>query len=435
MEDLFDLYLEYSSNTEIPAFFSRWCLLSGIGSYLGRSVHLQHGHTKIYPNMYCMLVGSPGTRKSSAIKMLRRVLTECGYSTWAAEKTSKEKFLADMEGSADAAIDTDSFLDSNLFGSGDESAREIFIAADEFNDFIGTNNLEFISLLGTLWDYTGTYRHRLKTGRSVVVHEPTVSILGGNTQKGFSIAFPPDILSQGFFSRLLLIYGESNGKSIPFPEPPDATATQQLVERLQRIKQRVAGTTQLDSRAKSLLEQIYRTTRSTYDPRFETYFTRRFNHLLKLCLILSASREASTISELDVIRGNTVLTHTERLMPKALGEFGRAKNADVTSKVISVLVNAQYPMHMKEIWKYVATDLDRMDMLAEILRNLNLADRITMMGDGRILPRLEVVDYTDSNLVDWSYLTTEERGVQGEECAQLDSLPENVVPFKLAENF
>ena len=150
--DFISQYLTYAGETEVPAFFSRWAALSGIGAYLGRQYYFQHGHFNIYPNQYCMLIGSPGTRKSTAIKLMRKLLQDAGYSTIAADKTTKEKFMLDLAG-ADEPVSTEDILETNLFGDlANEQDAEMFVMADEFNDFFGNGNIEFISLLGTLWD-------------------------------------------------------------------------------------------------------------------------------------------------------------------------------------------------------------------------------------------------------------------------------------------
>ena len=96
MRDFFDLYLQYTKDTEATATFHRWSAIVGIGAYLERNVWVQHGASKIYPNHYVMLLGESGSRKSAAIKGFVRILKEAGYKTLAAEKTSKEKFSADL---------------------------------------------------------------------------------------------------------------------------------------------------------------------------------------------------------------------------------------------------------------------------------------------------------------------------------------------------
>lgn len=408
-------YLHYVGDTEAPVFYHRWSAISMIGAYLGRQYSFSLGHFELYTNMYTMLIGDPGTRKSTAIKIAKKIITSAGYDKISADKSSKEKFMLDLAGVDDdsSGKSVDELLDSNLWGDstdGDADA-EMYIACDEFNDFIGLGNMEFISLLGNMWDYNGDFKNRIKTGKSVVIHNPTVSILGGNTSTSFANAFPPDTLGQGFFSRLLLVNGESTGKRITFPEMPSMERTAAIVKGLQRIKIEVRGPAKLTPVARDLLDKIYKVTPQMADTRFVSYSNRRFTHLLKLCLIISASEYSTTITEAHVVEANTLLTHTEHLMPKALGQFGKGRNSDITNKVMNILGDATSPMAIKDIWKYVHNDMERINDLVDMLRNLLTAEKVFAVS-GAYLSKPQVIEEVNNDMLDYSYLTHEERNMR-----------------------
>lgn len=411
-DDFFSLYFQYTSDTEVPTFFHRWTSIVGIGAFLGRGISFSHGHFSIHPNIYCMLIGSPGTRKSTAIKLMERVLKKAGYNTIAADKTSKEKFLLDLgqykdEPNTKGAVDLDTW---DLLGeSGAEIDKEILIAADEFNDFIGLGNHDFISLLGNLWDYNGNYENRIKNGKSVNIYNPTISILGGNTPTGFSLAFPTEILGQGFFSRLLLIYGEPSGRKITFPSEPSQESTAAIVEYLQAIKKKCFGAVTRTAGANKLLDKIYKEWGGIDDVRFESYANRRFTHLLKLCLIVTASRLSTEITEFDVVYTNTILSHAEHLMPRALGEFGKARHSGTVHKVMQVLDATDTVMTVPDLWKHVVQDLEHITDLGDILRNLVMAEKIQGVAGG-FLPRKKVLKEVSNDTVDYGLLTAEELG-------------------------
>lgn len=412
-DDFFSLYFQYTQQGEVPAFFHRWSAIVGLGSFLGRSVCVNHGHFSLYPNIYCMLIGSPGTRKSTAIKVMKGLLQKAGYTTIAADKTSKEKFLLDLAGEDSGSMlpEKEISLDTlNLFGEfADETDKEMLIAADEFNDFMGLGNHDFISLLGNLWDFNGVYRSRIKNGKSVSVYNPTVSILGGNTPTGFALAFPTDILGQGFFSRLLLVYGEPNGKKVAFPKAPCPYLAGELVERLVATKTKCVGAMEIEPSAQKLLEKIYTAWGGIDDVRFDTYSNRRFTHLLKLLLPITAARLGKKITEADVVYANTILTHTEHLMPKALGEFGKAKHSDTVHKVIQILESADLPLGLTDLWKYVMQDLEKLSDLADILKNLTVADKVQTVNGKFLCKRKVIVEVTD-DMVDYGLLRKEEIG-------------------------
>lgn len=380
---LFDLYAEYAKNTEPPMIFHRWSLLTCLGAQLGRQYYLPFGDFNVFPNMYVMLIGDPGTRKSTAIKLSKKLLGSSGYDKFAATRTSKEKFLLDLEGIEDDTgkiVDTNKAM-SNLFGddfvAGDP--REVFVVADEFNEFVGSGNLEFLSLLGSLWDWddpSQPFKQRLKTSRSVNIFQPTISILAGNTHAGFSEAFPPQSIGQGFLSRLLLIYGEHSGIKIARPVSPDEKLKADLAQCLVDIKTKVTGEAIISNRANGMLETIYRTYEGIDDVRFRHYTTRRHTHLIKLCLLVSAANLRTEITAEDVLFANTLLTFTEHRMPQALGEFGKSKNSDVAARVISVLSEADGPLDVNEIWKHVQSDLDKIEDLNRMLAGMLHGDKI-----------------------------------------------------------
>lgn len=378
---LFDKYFKYVDKTEPPLIFHRWSLLASLGAMLGRQYWVPHGEFNIFPNLYCMLIGDPGTRKSTAIKLSKKILSGAGYKTFAAERTSKEKFLVDLEGveGEDGKINKNGVMEE-LFGEGASGEpKEVFVVADEFNDFAGTGNMDFLSLLGTLWDWDDPfepYKQRLKTSRSVAIFQPTVSILSGNTHDGFNAAFPPQAMGQGFMSRLLLVFGEDSGKRFTFPERPSDAVRGDVIDYLLQIKQTVHGPATVTEKAHGMLDTIYRTFAGLEDARFKHYSTRRFTHLLKLCLLVSAANKRTMIGANDVLFANTLLTFTEHRMPQAMGEYGKAKNADVAARILSVLSTAKTPLQHGALWKQVSADLDRMEDLQKLLAGLAQAGKI-----------------------------------------------------------
>ena len=418
MTDLITSYLEYTSNTEPPAIFHRWSILTCVAAYLSRDIHINHGHFTIYPNLYTLLIGSAGSRKSSAINIAKGLLKQSGYSNFSPTKTTKEKFFIDMAEHSTCGVDgVEDFLEQTLFGDKEDdtsSVSEMFIVAGEFNTFFGNNILDFVTDLGELWDYNGRFESKVKNSKSVQIMNPTINILGGNTPTGFSAAFPIEILGQGFFSRTLMIYGERTREKITWPEPPDPKHTEELLITLRAIKAQAiqSGLITISGEAKEILNTIYMRWNDLDDARFESYSNRRFTHLLKLCMIITAIRLSSIISAEDVIYANTILSYAEHFMPKALGEFGKAKHADVAHKILQVLESTNDPLGSVDLWKYVHTDLDKPSDLSTILENLVRAEKIQVFK-GKFLPRKKAVREVNGDLksavINFNLLSKEER--------------------------
>lgn len=404
-EDLFTLYFQYVEDTESPIQFHRWSLIASVGALLGRNFWMPFGTSRIFPNSYIMLVGNPGTRKSSAIKGVKKILSRVGYDKFSADKTTKEKFLLDLEGlpenygeqygsrtsprssgtssvSASDVLRNLTFDDDAPVVGGDP--REIFVCADEFNEFTGSGNLDFFSLLGALWDWDdehGTYKYRLKNSKSLSIYQPTISILGGNTHVGIQTGFPAETIGQGFMSRLLFIHGEPSGKKIAFPKKPPEELAERLVQFIGEIKEQVKGEAKLMPDAERALDAIYRTWQEIDDFRFKHYSTRRFTHLIKLVLICAAMRKSTTVGIQDVLLSNTLLTHAEHQMPKALGEFGKSRNSEVAQIVMSKLYDTKKALSVPELYSVVQRDLDKKEQLVDILSMLQSSGKIQFVKE------------------------------------------------------
>lgn len=427
--DLFKLYFEYTRDTEAPTIYHRWSLIGGLGAFLGRRFWLQFGEGKVYPNSYIMLIGNPGTRKSSAIKTAKRTLVAAGYETFAAERTTKEKFLLDLEGHGDGSPGSGSYdggevpankrtgatardVLANLdLGTGGEDhdgiPREVFITADEFNEFAGAGNLDFLSTLGALWDWDDEalpYRQRFKNSKSISIYQPTISILGGNTHQSFQAAFPAAAIGQGFLSRLILVHSEPSGRKITFPKPADERLLIAIGEKFNAIKENVRGEASMTDSARNALDTIYKTWPEIEDYRFKHYSTRRFTHLLKMCLICAASRCTTRIDIPDVLLANTILAFTENSMPKALGEYGKQRFAEASQALMTALYETKTPMKFEELYKVVQRDIEKRDQLLDILNNLQAAGKIRALENRQgFLPMQRPVNsrlvYTDFKLL------------------------------------
>lgn len=435
MDDFLSAYLDYTSDTEAHRIYHRWSAITTIGATLGRNTYISFGHFKLYPNFYCMLLGEPGARKSSAIKLIKKLAAQAGYETFAADRSSREKFLLDL-GGEDYEEDNrelagkvrrangHNVTEMNLWGSSSSATeiKEVFIVADEFNEFVSAGNVDFYTTLGNLWDWDNeekAYEDKVKNSRSVSIFQPTVSLLGGNTQENFARAFPPEILGHGFLSRLLLIHGIPSGRKIAFPQPPPKEATDAIVRRLGEMQKRAAtkvagGELLVEGAARILLEKIYVSHAGIPDPRFKGYNTRRYTHLLKLCIITAAAMTTPFVTEEVVIYANTMLSAIERLMPAAIGEFGKSKNSDVSHQILTLLQDAKAPVSALQMWKSgLYKNLDKMMALSELLNNLRAAEKIQFVQlpgkGGGWLPKKEVAELVE--YVDWSLLSEEERNM------------------------
>ena len=401
----FEDYFDYVGETEAPMIYHRWCAVSMLGALLCRNVWFPFGHGRIYPNQYIMLMGSPGTRKGTAINISAKLAKGTGFNRFAPDRLSKERFLMEMKPAFEEDLDSD--LESIVW----DAPSELYVVAEEFTDFVGQGGMEFMTMLTKLWDNMERYEHPKIHGKSVVVDKPTVNIIGGNTAQGLSLAIPPEALGNGFMSRIIFVHSDPTGKKISFPKPVSKELFDSLLIHLQRVKTEIKGEMSCEESAYAVLDRMYKDYINVDDQRFAHYGTRRFTHLLKLCIILAASELRTVITEEDALNANTLLYYTELRMPKALGEFGRSKHSETSNTILDFLNSATKPCTMNELFKIVAKDISKVTELSDILKNLMIADKVqvvTIKGKQGYMSKHVETKRWDSSLLREEFLCEQE---------------------------
>ena len=396
--------IKLAENQEAADFSYLWAGLSCIAAQLARNVYIPFGNGKIYPNLYVMFVGDPGKRKSTAIKDLKKRIKAAGYQNICGDKVTMQKYLLDLAGVGEGSIEDSNITEFNLgITLGANDYVESYINQDEFSDFIGINNYPFISLLGNFWDIDEPYVYRTKNGQSIEIPSPIVNILGATTPSQFNTIFPPAISEQGFLSRLIIVNIPESKRKIARPLPSDANVIEKVVDGLKAVR-KLSGELVMSDAVWDKLEEIYLSWQPVEDTRFAHYSTRRHTQLLKLCILATCSRYTIEMSVDDVVFANTLLSFTEHFMPQALGQFGKNKDGDVNSKVISYL-RSSFPTakSLQDIIIPISTETDVLS-LQKILTNLVVAEKVVATSNGKYLPKLPSYKDIKTSHVDWNML-------------------------------
>ena len=411
-EDFVSTYMRMCKleESEAPAIYHRWCIISAMGALLGRQIWINFGTGPIYPNQFIMLMGEPGTRKGSAYGIAKKLLKQAGYKRFAKDKSSKERFLVDMK-STDSDTNEGPMDVAQLEELVMDAPAETYIMSGEFTDFIGQGNMDFITFLTNIWDNLPLYEHPKLHGKSVIVHKPTVNLLGCNTPEGFALAFPPEALGNGFLSRVIMVHAEVTGVRIAWPEPPDELMMADLSNRMIAVRKVMHGEMLISKEAKAIAARIYKEEIPVDDPRFKHYQQRRYIHMLKIAMLLAAYELDQTIEPIHILRANTILALTEKDMSKALGEFGTSKYSVVSGKILTHLATCTQPQNNSELWKIVARNLSKMTELIDILSSLKTAEKIQVKeirGKAGYLPLHKQKKQWPDDVLDKSWLTSME---------------------------
>lgn len=355
-------YLDMVEDTESPRLHHIWTALSIISGALGRRNWLPFGTSVIYPNQYIFLVGNPGTRKSTAANIGKRVLRESTSVRFAPGDTGGQR-----QGLVTAMLGQDSdsekvFLNGvDLAVSGDSlmalTAAEIGEITDEIpedyvpthsadkhhlmavigevSQFLGQNNYGMLDFLTQMWD-GDDYDYQLKQSL-VVLKEPLLNVLGCTTPTSLANSMPAAAGGQGFLSRVILVYGSKKYKLVPRPTAPNVDLVLRVRERIADIYANFVGPFQESAEAEKYSVTLYGYPLEITDSRFGYYHERRYTHVLKLAMCLAAGRGSQTIEIQDHEEAHRILRATERGMPDALGEFGLNPFAALKQQILEAV--------------------------------------------------------------------------------------------------
>src|SRR5690606_2692488 len=338
-------YMRLVEDTESPRLFHLWSAISGAAAALGRRCYLPFGPTVYYPNHYVLLVGTPASRKSTAINIMRKLLKDSTAIRFGPSDTGGQRqgiveamrgrdqegeFLNNIEigfnehsllnlGVEDVArITNEPDLDQGIVTAKDKNV--LFFAASEFTKLIGQNNLSMIDFFTTMYD-GDDYEYQIKAGKTTL-KDPLIGLVAGTTPQSLSLSMPPAAGGQGFLSRIILVYGSRKYKLVPRPKEFDPDLVRKIREGFNRAYLEVNGEFTETDDAREYSESLYDHPLNMNDPRFGYYHERRYAHLIKLAMTLAGLRGSTTIVKDDYIEAHRILRATEKGMPDALGQFG-----------------------------------------------------------------------------------------------------------------
>ena len=368
-------YLRYTDNVESPRLMHLWAALSGIAATIGRRARVNLNIGNLYPNLYVLLVGPPGTRKSTAINTMLKFVKNETDTQLAPDDTSGQRqgLIAALQGAEDEewkqqvellehtdAVDQVVEHVSNLdMRINDVNKHHMFVVASEFGSFLGQNNLALTRFLVKMWDGED-YVYQLKSSKHVL-RDALLNMIGGTTSTDIATLLPPEAIGQGFMSRIILVYESRKQRRIP---PSKAGVNQQFYEPIAEVfreANQLNGLFELTDEANELSDHLYMQDVKINDTRFIYYSERRHTHLLKLSAVLAATRGTLTIEADDIEQADILLSVTEESMPDALGEYGLSPIAAAKQKMLEFIQHANGPVTDRVLWLVMNRDMRLVD--------------------------------------------------------------------------
>jgi len=374
LSDWIDSFMDYTKESEPPDSFRYWTAISVIAAALQRKVKISWGHITWYPNMYIILVGPSASRKGTAMGPGYDLLMDLGV-TLAAQATSRQALISRMKNSTQSELNEESKM---------EFHSSLTVFSKEFTVFLGYHNRELMSDLCDWYDCERRWKYETISRQTEEIIGVWVNIIGATTPDLIAASLPPDAIGSGLTSRIVFVCEDRIGKIVPvhFLSKYEIELREKLYEDLEQINAMVGrfkftpgfidGWTEWYVKEGPLENKFN-------DPRFKGYTGRRATHVMKLCMIMSASRSnAMIISENDLNRAIKTLEWAERKMPRVFTGVGKSQIAETLPQVLAYIQHAK-TTSFESLLKTFYYDSDEIEM-KRIVRTLELSNAVRVEG-------------------------------------------------------
>ena len=174
--------------------------------------------------MYILLVGDSGVGKSTAIRPVKNLWYELKKDgrNWGQHlgptNVSKAAMIDNLNKSERKIITELTDTKYNQFNS-------MYIASGEFGSFLSQYDGEFMNTLTDVYDCEPYTESKRTKSLEINIDNPQLNIVGGTTPSWLHSFMPEGAWSQGFISRVIIVYsGEAKGIIDPFEIVPDGDA-------------------------------------------------------------------------------------------------------------------------------------------------------------------------------------------------------------------
>ena len=315
--DWLEEFIRYTEPIQSPPIFRLWSGITAIAGSLERRVWIVSAGEPVYPNLYTVLVGHPGTGKTQAIKHANSLWYATRNLFVAPHDVTKARLIDALAKASHKKI----LKDGSLY-----EYNSLLVAADEFGVLLPSHDTEFLSTLNRIFDNPPQHRHERRAlgDKQIDIINPQITILAGTQPSYLANLLPEEAWGQGFMSRVLMVYCNEKSK------PIDIFDTRELSKSMFiSLRDKLIEFTKLHGAVKWSLpaaEAAQGWIRRGMDPepehsKLEHYNRRRLVNFIKLITVSTVSHGHSDIQLGDFQRAQEWLLDAEQRMPDIFREM------------------------------------------------------------------------------------------------------------------
>jgi len=380
-------YQFYTTNSEACENYHLWSCITALSAIVSRRVFVDQGHFRVYPNLYTILVGPPGNRKTSAMSIAKQLIRELKTIPFGADCITKEALVLEIAGNERSYIDPKNPSQPPVV----YSPNTVFVT--EFSQFVGAGGLHMVDFLTTVYDQD-FYEYKTKNKGNQLIVGPFLTMLGCTTPSWISARMKDDVISGGFSRRALFIYEYEEDKRIAFPEitPEQHQAWERMILRAKAL-QEVCGQFEWEPEAKEWYKSWYEKLITPTEETTVGYYRSKHIQLLKLTMLVTLAESSSmdlTITKPYLLLSLALLERIEKNLTKVFEGVGRNELSGISTKILNLIEMNKGPVPEKVILSALYREANS-DELAKIIYHLQKTERLERLTDtvtGKVVLRL-----------------------------------------------
>lgn len=360
--DFVDAFLKYTESYESPTEFFYWSALAGIAAILRDNCYMQLGDTKIYPNLFVLIIANPAMRKA---KPLNSILELC--------KSVSNTKIIEGRTSIQAVIQRLGDVQRTPDGRTLKGASGI-IYSEELSAML-TDDDANVPVLTDLFDFKSQYTSALVTRGTTTLTNVVVSLLGASNEELLRPVFTNRAIYGGLLSRCLIVYGDKvRHRNSLMWEDPKKYDPKHLQNALREISNLV-GVYTITDEAKKYYDKWYTEVCPTLEGKANRTGAEGRIHVsvLKVAMILAASKNRNLIVDANILESAIDKCQSLFINYRRLTMGGKTKEGDNKVLFLKLLwgrgADKNYSLSRREIIHDTWGDMSS-EELDSIVRNL-----------------------------------------------------------------
>ncbi len=287
LENWINSFELFTHDLSSPSLFKKWGGIMAVAGALERKVWVTTVAGDLFPNMFCVLVGPAGVGKTVITNRVRKFWLGLDDHHVASTSVTKASLMDELEQAERRGV--------ALIGKNKTEPfhfHSLKILANELGVLIPGYDNDFMNVLTDVWDGHVYSENRRSTKRQFKIDKPQLNLFAATTPSYLNEVMPAGAWTQGFISRVLLIYsGETAIRPLFGSEELNEELNKKLLGDLIHIGKLYGKMEFTPEAAEAITAWHTQGGPPTPDhPRLiQGYNVRRSVQLLKLCMVACAA--------------------------------------------------------------------------------------------------------------------------------------------------